>query len=404
MFLQREVTNLFVLLFLFLFNAFLFSSCSEKEQSITELKDYLISTNDKADPSSQDLEMPDETFEPPEEGVMSIDRCKNKFTADLSGDKIPETLCVTTMKYKNEEKDIIYQSLEVDVFIKKKRILHQELEREFFYKEQFFALKDIDGDKRSELITQVRLSPYCAGCDAYRIYNYQDNAFVNNINLFSLNPNGPFIRIALKQLPEIKKKVIDYFNTKTEKKTSYGSEIWLLDSNRDGRKEIIQLLCSYTDDIFSGSRIYYLSILELSSLGKPQKYNLFPLQSEGGDVDILGFLRTNNNHTHMLINMRGQGTSTAYPVLYIFEINGNQVKNIGRFCGFYSHVIPERFRDLNGDGNTEIIYVSDEIWPIGGAHADVIPVYSIAEYKNGRYVEADKKYKKFLKKLNRSSQ
>ena len=69
-----------------------------------------------------------------------------------------------------------------------------------------------------------------------------------------------------------------------------------------------------------------------------------------------------------------------------------RLKPVGEFSGFYHHVIPERLIDFDQDGTTEIVYVAQSVWPPGGAHADTILIYGIAEYRKGKYREAGKKH------------
>ena len=59
-----------------------------------------------------------------------------------------------------------------------------------------------------------------------------------------------------------------------------------------------------------------------------------------------------------------------------------------------------RLRDIDGDGNTEIIYVEDAYWPSGKSHAYIVPIYGIAEYRDGKYVNANAKFRKTFERLN----
>ena len=134
-----------------------------------------------------------------------------------------------------------------------------------------------------------------------------------------------------------------------------------------------------------------LFLAKFTKSGKLAGYNLHKIDLECCDafVDVLGFLRTHDKHTHLLINYAYTGNSSASPVLNIFDVKWTNVKKVGEFSGFYEHAIAERLRDLDGDGNTEIIYLEDTYWPSGKSHAYIIPIYSIAEYQDGRYVEAN---------------
>ena len=50
--------------------------------------------------------------------------------------------------------------------------------------------------------------------------------------------------------------------------------------------------------------------------------------------------------------------SFGYPVLEVLELQGLGLKPVGELDGFYHHVIPERLIDFDGDGTTEIVYLS----------------------------------------------
>ena len=85
----------------------------------------------------------------------------------------------------------------------------------------------------------------------------------------------------------------------------------------------------------------------------------------------------------------------------MLELHGVGLKPVGEFSGFYHHVIPERLIDFDQDGTTEIVYVAQSVWPPGGAHADTILIYGIAEYRKGKYTEAGKKHYTSGERLNR---
>jgi hypothetical protein len=345
------------------------------------------------------------THEPlPYEGTLQIGDCFEWIHQDLDGDNTPERLCLRVLTYKRTGEDISYESLIADVFLGGTRLLRQELDRGLFYQEQFYSLRDLDDDGQPELITRSRLSPDCAGCDVERIHAFRHGKFVHILNIFQLNSDDLFIKVALRQLPEIKNQILNHYKAYTEMEhpcgypeendECTGSELWLLDSDRDDGKEVIQLLEPPPGDYFLNARFYNLYILELAETGAFSNHAFYPFQMGGemGFVYLIGFLGTHDGHTHALVNLDYPGTSTAYPVLHVLDVSGVQAKEIGKFCGFYLNRIPHRLRDLDDDGNTEIIYVGEVYWPPGGAHADVEVAYEIGEYRNGRYVEASREF------------
>lgn len=125
------------------------------------------------------------------------------------------------------------------------------------------------------------------------------------------------------------------------------------------------------------------------------------MNEETGDVDLLGFLKTRDGSTHLLVRFNLPGTSVMHPVLQIFGIRGIRTEDLGSFCGFYYHATADGLRDLGGDMNTEVISVEGFYWPPYASHAKVEVFYGIAEFKEGRYVEANEKFQKEYEELNR---
>ncbi|UCG14338.1 MAG: hypothetical protein JSU72_07735 [Deltaproteobacteria bacterium] len=347
---------------------------------------------------------------------LSLGECFNTLETDLDRDDGPETVCLRVMRYQDVDLEITHLSLVVDLYQRSTWVLRQELDRSFFSEERFFALEDVSGDGGLELITQAKLGPYCAGCDAYRIYRFAETGgFVHTLNLFNLGPKAGGVKGVLDKLESIQEQIVSSFTNETgmEQPCGYwredpgcpGSELWLLDSNSDGRMEIIRLLEPPPGDYFLRDRFYYLCILELSSNGMVLGHAFFHLQMGGeeGFISLIGFLETKGNKTHLLVNFLHPGTSVAYPLLHVFEFKGVQLRGVGEFPGFYLHAISKRLQDIDGDGNTEIIYLGDSYWPPGEPYAKVIPIYSIAEYRDGRYVEANDKFKRTYESLNSTS-
>ncbi len=337
--------------------------------------------------------------------LISCTERKQELTLDLDGDNVTEKVSIQTVRSKAEDSNTDIFSLSITIQKNNGDVLNQDLDRGFFMEEKFVDIKDITGDKKMELINQVRLGPDCSGCDAYRIYFFEDEGFIHALNLFSLDKDDIMIRTALKHISDIRKEFINFFNIRAAGDCKYKddisgcsvSELWLVDTNKDDRKEILQLIGLSGDK----PNLYGLCIFELSSTGTPSRQAFYPLLiPEGSNLSFVGFMKARYNRTHLLMNYIHPGTSIFHPVLHVFEIQGTYLREIGDFAGFYSHVIPERLRDLNGDGYTEIIFVDDYIWPSGKAHADVIPVYGIAEYADGKYQVANEKYKRVYEQLN----
>ncbi|MBW2646929.1 MAG: hypothetical protein JRE23_12300 [Deltaproteobacteria bacterium] len=338
-----------------------------------------------------------------------IGECFLTVSVDVDGDKKKDEVCLRYLQYKEYDDIYIYISLIVDLFKNKKHVLRQELDREFFFDERFVGFKDIDLDEKAELITKVRFSPDCAGCGSYRIYTFNDDRFELTLNLFNIEPNNPSLKSILGNISIFEEMILKDYREKT--KTEYPCGIWesciiyspwLVDSDHDGLPEVVLLVRSPYDSTCDRDKTHYLFLAKFTKSGKLISYNLHPIKLGYCDalVDVLGFLETKDKDIHLLVNWALGGTSTAYPLLNIFNVQWNNIIKIGKFCGFYENRISERLRDLDQDGNTEIIYVGESYVPPGGANADVIIFYDIAEYRDGRYVDANEKFKSFRDRLN----
>ncbi|MBW2645717.1 MAG: hypothetical protein JRE23_06005 [Deltaproteobacteria bacterium] len=324
--------------------------------------------------------------------------------------KKKEKICLRYLKYKEYEDIYTSVSLIVDVFKIKKQVLRQELNRGFFFEERFVGFKDIDLDDKAELITKVRLSPDCADCGSYRIYSFKEERFKLALNLFDIDPNHPFLKNVAAKLSDFEEIILTEFKKRTKTEYPCGicescvrSDPWVVDSDHDGDPEVVLLVMLGHDD-FLNDKVHYLFMAGFTKTGKIKNYEIHGIDFEccywPWGVDILGFLGTQNKRTHLLINYAYTGNSIQSPVLRIYDIKWPNTNKIGEFDGFYEHAIVNRLRDIDGDGNTEIIYVEDTYWPPGKSHAYIVPIYGIAEYRGGRYVEAKEKFKSTLEKLS----
>jgi hypothetical protein len=346
-----------------------------------------------------------------EKNIYTIGDCSKSLNADVDGDKIKEKICVRYLKYKESDDIHKYVSLVVDLFRSKKQVLRQELNRGFFFDERFVELKDVNRDGKSELITKVRFGPDCVGCSSYRIYTYKEDRFELALNLFNIEPDNPFLKNVLAKLSDLEEIILKEYRKKTNTEHPCGiyegcvrSDPWVLDSDHDGQPEVILLVRQPDDTDPFSAKTYSLFIAKFTKAGECTSYKFHMIDYECDSfacgVDILGFLETQDKHMHLLINYDYPCNSPTVPELNIFDIQTNYIKNIGKFDGFYEHAIVERLRDIDGDGNTEIVFVEDTYWPPGKSHVYIMPIYGIAEYREGRYVNAKEKFKKDVERLN----
>ena len=345
-----------------------------------------------------------------EKNLYTIGDCSKSLNADVDGDNIQEKICVRSLQFKEYDDAYTYVSLIVDLFRSKKQVLRQELNRGFFFDERFVELKDVNRDGKSELITKVRFGPDCAGCSSYRIYTFKKDRFELSLNLFNIDPNNPSIKNVLDKLPDFERIILTEYKKRTKAEHPCGiyencvrSDPWVLDSDNDGQPEVILLVIQPDDNDPFSAKTYSLFMAKFTKSGEFKSYKFHMIDYECISVcgvDILGFLETHDKHIHLLVNYAYPCNSPTVPELNIFSIQTNEIINIGKLDGFWEHAISERLKDIDGNGSTEIIFVENTYWPPGKSHAYIMPIYGIAEYRDGRYVNANEKFKKEVERLN----
>ena len=327
---------------------------------------------------------------------------------ELDGDSTEEEVCLRYAKSERNDNSHPYTSLVVDLSKVKKNVLRQGIDRTFYFEERFVSFKDIDADGRAELITRVRFSPDCSGCDAYRIYELKDYIFELKINLFGIDLDLSLLKNILTNLTGNDKKILSFLKDKTKSEYPCGvhenckiSDPWLVDTDHDGQFEIVMLVKPTKDDFDFRDQPSHLFWAKYSAAGEIRQYDLIPLPLEhNGHQNVLGFLETRDKSTHLLINIADTGTSSGFPILNVFDLHYPEIRKIGQFSGFYEHAIVDRLRDLDGDGNTEIIFVGDSSVPPNSANAFIAITYDIAEYHDGKYIENNAKFKNIHEQIN----
>ena len=398
---------------IFAFSLCMLTSCSKMEESyISNEPELLLGVQKNADNTSiepmkiigtENTELDnDDTF---------IGKCIAWFEVDIDQDNIQEIICPRLAIFEND--NAYCHSLVIDIFTKdKKWVLRQKFDRgDIFYgMETFFDIVDLNNDNIPELITKLQVGPDCPGCESYRIYSYKMGQFKEALSVFNVSPY--VVKSVIENLAAIHEYTISYCKRASNKETrrywntfieDYDFDLWLLDSNNDGKLEILQLIEPLTDDCLTDSQ-YLLLIMELSQKGSvfTSSFLSVDMQDSFRSADIIGLLKQ-NNEINLFVNGNYAGTSFAFPILHIFKVNGNNLTKINEFYGFYYHNLSQRFKDLDQDGDIEIIYIDNVIWPSSAPHCDSIPIFGIAEFskKNGKYLEADEKFQADLRRLNR---
>jgi hypothetical protein len=228
----------------------------------------------------------------------------------------------------------------------------------------------------------------------------KDYRFELQATLFGINIDHPSLKKILQDLPDNEKIIVSCLKEKTKDDQPCGvygectiSSPWIVDTDQNGQLEIVMLVEPPRGDFGSKAKNSYLFFSEYSADAKNPQRTLISLPLKHYPIKkFLGFLETRDKRTHLLINIADIGTTSAFPILNTFDIRWPKIKKIGEFFGFYEHVISDRLRDLDGDGNTEIISVGESYVPPGAAYADIVLLYNVAEYRHGTYVENNAKF------------
>ncbi len=188
----------------------------------------------------------------PDGVAREIGDCVHSLTADVDGDGRRERVCVRVAVYKTQEGQALYDSLIVDIFKNGDWLLRQELDRGLFREERFHLLRDLDMDGRAELVTLLSSGSERSGGDACRIYKFDGYAFVEAMHVFGLPPQDASVAFFLRHLPEVQADISARYIEETgsddlcgdpgEEGDCFAGSPWLLDSNADGRLELVQLL------------------------------------------------------------------------------------------------------------------------------------------------------------------
>ncbi|HOP47989.1 MAG TPA: hypothetical protein PK874_10025 [Desulfobacteraceae bacterium] len=321
------------------------------------------------------------------------------FKVNIDGDKALETVGIRALKYRQYDDLDPTFSLVIDIFKSGHRILRQELDRTCYYKEDFVLLRDLDADGKSELVTRVSFGPKCAGECAFRIYKFRGASFDLVLDVFGISLDNPTIKDALTSLPGSRKEVLKLYQENRISDYPLGedpeelikSDPWLIDPDHKGDPKMLYLLIP-TYDIEVSKDDPYLLFLAISSAKNgflDFAFHSVEMEFFNTSVDLLGFVATRDQRTHLLLNFVYPGNGGDNSLLRVFNIALARIEKIGEFSGFYEHAIAERLRDIDGDGDTEIIFVKDIYWPPGKAHFDTILKYGVGRYLNGKYVNTN---------------
>jgi hypothetical protein len=290
------------------------------------------------------------------EGVeQEIGDCVHTLKTDVDGDGRRERVCVRIVSYTNKNGQALYESLVLDIFKYEDWLLRQELDRGFFRAERFHLLRDLDMDGRSELVTCLSAGSEGSSSEACRIYKFDGYAFVEAMHVFGLPPQDASVVFHLRHLPEIQADIGARYSEETgaedlcgdpgDEADCFAGSPWLLDSNGDGRLELVQLLEPPDSVNASKSGPFRLFVKEFRRRGTEGRSRFHSIGAASGDskAGTILFQRSNDGRLLLLASFANPGALSASSSMAAYEIAGTSMKKAAGFSGL---PLPEPFQRL----------------------------------------------------------
>lgn len=282
------------------------------------------------------------------EGVTrEIGECVRVAHIDVDGDFRRERVCVRVATYEvggGPPREVLL----VDIHKGNEWLLRQELSGEPFRGERVLLLRDLDMDGSAELVTQLASNPERPDADVGRIYKFDGYAFVEALNIFGLPPQDASVVFFLRHLEEIQAEISVRYSAETGNKdlcTDSGDEgdcfagsPWLLDSNSDGRLELVQLLEPPGGGDASKAGPFRLFVKEFrrrSMEGRSRFHPIGPVSKDPMAGTIL-FQRSTEGRLLLLASFTPPGDKAAARAFSGFEISGTGLRKAAGIGGFKS--------------------------------------------------------------------
>jgi hypothetical protein len=291
------------------------------------------------------------------EGISKeIGDCEHTVTVEVDGLGRRERVCMRTAVYKTHDGQALCDSLIVDIFKNGDWLLRQELDRGLFRAERFQLLRDLDMDGRAELITLLSAGPEGSGADVFRIYKFDGYTFVEALLVFGLPPQDASVAFFLRHLVELQEEISaryagvvgseDLCADAGDEGDCFAGSPWLLDSNGDGRLELVQLLEPPDSREASKTGPFQLFVKEFRRRGMEglSRFHVLGPASAGSKTGSILFHRSTEGPVMLLAAFADPGARAAPSSLAVFEIAGTRVKRAPGLGGF---PLPDRFARLH---------------------------------------------------------
>lgn len=305
----------------------------------------------------------------PDGVARDISDCMRTVTADVDGDGRRERVCVRTAGYRTHDGQVLYDTLLVDIFKHGDWLLRQEFDRGLFRAERFHLLRDLDMDGRAELVTLLTAGSEGSGGDTCRIYKFDGYAFVEALHVFGLPPQDASVVFFLRHLSEIQADISARYMEETgsenlcgdpgEGSDCFAGSPWLLDSNGDGRLELVQMLEPPGNGDVTKTDPFRLFVKEFRRRGTEgrSRFHAIGAGSGGSKAGSILFHRSNDGRVVLLTSFANAGALAGPASMAAFEIAGTSVKKAAGLGTFPGHGLSERLRLVSRQDPIETRYV-----------------------------------------------
>lgn len=300
--------------------------------------------------------------------TREIGECMRVSQVDVDGDFRRERVCVRVATYEGGGGPT-RETLLVDIHKGNEWLLRQELPGFSYGPERALLLRDLDMDGGAELVTQLASNPERPGDDVGRIYKFDGYAFVEALNIFGLPPQDASVTFFLRHLKEIREEISERYSAETgieqlctddwDEGDCFAGAPWLLDSNGDGRLEVVQLLEPPGGTEGTKPEPYRLFVKEFRGRSTDGRSRFHPVEagpaaSGAGQIIIQ---RADDGRVLLLASFAGSGAPAATRSTSAFEIAGTSLRRATGYGGNQAPGSSMRTRIARSEEPLETRYV-----------------------------------------------
>jgi hypothetical protein len=304
----------------------------------------------------------------PEGVTREIGECVRVAHIDVDGDFRRERVCVRVATYEVGGAPP-REALLVDIHKGGEWLLRQELSGDPFRGERVLLLRDLDMDGSADIVTQLASNPERPDADVGRIYKFDGYAFVESLNIFGLPPQDASAAFFLRHLQEIREEISERYSVETgieqlctddwDEGDCFAGAPWLLDSNGDGRLELVQLLEPPAGTEGPKPEPYRLFVKEFRGRSTDGRSRFHPIGPASGSsqAGTILFHRPNEGRVLLLASFANPGALAATRTMTAFELSGTGIKKAHGYSCFPAPEKPEHPRLAHAQETSETRFV-----------------------------------------------